>query len=144
MIRRYLSIALIAFVAALAGVLLGQRLAPTPVAPGTELHAVLHGQLDLDPGQQRALEQLEATFAVRRRALEDRMRAENRALAAAIAAEDGDGPRVAAAVDSSHRTMGQLQKETIRHIFAMRALLRPDQAATFDAAVTRALTEDRR
>jgi hypothetical protein len=40
--------------------------------------------------------------------------------------------------------MGQLQKETLAHIFAMRALLRPEQAAKFDAAVTRALTEDPR
>ena len=51
---------------------------------------------------------------------------------------------VSAAVDASHRTMGELQKETLAHIFAMRGLLRPDQTATFDAAVTRALTEDAR
>ena len=40
--------------------------------------------------------------------------------------------------------MGELQKETLAHIFAMRALLKPDQAAKFDAAVTKALTEDAR
>jgi hypothetical protein len=38
--------------------------------------------------------------------------------------------------------MGALQKETLSHIFAMRQLLRPDQARKFDAAVTKALTED--
>jgi hypothetical protein len=38
--------------------------------------------------------------------------------------------------------MGQLQKETLEHIFAMRALLRPDQVAKFDAAVVKALTAD--
>jgi hypothetical protein len=70
------------------------------------------------------------------------MRAENAMLAEAIAAEHGNGPRVAAAIDASHRTMGELQKETLVHVFAMRALLRPDQAAKFDAAVTKALTED--
>jgi hypothetical protein len=85
---------------------------------------------------------MEATFAVRRRALELEMRAENVRLAEAIAAEHGNGPRVTAAIDASHRTMGQLQKETLAHIFSMRDLLRPDQAAKFDAAVTRALTED--
>ncbi|UZK70331.1 periplasmic heavy metal sensor [Sphingomonas sp. S1-29] len=141
MTRRYLTIAVIAFVAALAGVFLGQWLMPKAPPPGAELHAVLHERLDLDADQERALERLEARFAVSRRAFEDEMRAENRALAAAIAAEHGDGPRVAAAVDASHRTMGALQKATIAHIFAMRALLRPDQAAAFDAAVTRALTE---
>jgi hypothetical protein len=37
--------------------------------------------------------------------------------------------------------MGMLQKETLKHIFAMRAVLRPDQAAKFDAAVVKVLTE---
>ena len=32
-----------------------------------------------------------------------------------------------------------LQKETLQHIFAMRGVLRPDQAALFDAAVVKAL-----
>ena len=61
--------------------------------------------------------------------------------AAAIAAEHGYGPRVAQAVDRSHQAMGELQKETLKHIFAMRGVLRPDQAALFDAAVVKALTQ---
>jgi hypothetical protein len=142
--RRHLLTAAIGFLAGLAGVFAGQLFAPHGVAPGAELHAVLHEQLGLDAGQQRALDRLEQDFAVRRGLLEDRMRQHNRALATAIAAEHGDGPRVAAAIDASHHTMGQLQKETIRHIFAMRALLRPDQAVRFDAAVTKALTEAKR
>lgn len=144
MIRRYLTIAAIAFVAALLGVFLGQRFIPRATPPGAELHALLHERLNLDAEQERALEGLEARFAIHRQRLENEMRAENRALADAIAAEHGDGPRVAAAVDASHRTMGELQKATISHIFAMRALLRPDQAAAFDAAVTRALTKAHR
>jgi hypothetical protein len=40
--------------------------------------------------------------------------------------------------------MGTLQKETLQHIFAMRAVLRPDQARQFDAAVVKALTEPTR
>ena len=58
----------------------------------------------------------------------------------AIAAERDDGPRVAAAVDASHRTMGALQKATLAHVFAMRRLMRPDQTAAFDRVVVRALT----
>jgi hypothetical protein len=50
------------------------------------------------------------------------------------------GPRVAEAVDRSHMAMGDLQKVTLSHVFAMRAVLRPDQAAHFDAAVSKALT----
>ena len=143
-VRQLLIVGLVAFAAAIAGVLIGRHLVPAPPQPGAELHAVLHRQLSLDSEQERQLEALESAFAVRRRALQLEMRAENARLAGAIAAEHGNGPRVAAAVDASHRTMGQLQKETLAHIFAMRELLRPDQAATFDAAVTRALTEDPR
>lgn len=40
--------------------------------------------------------------------------------------------------------MGELQKETLAHLFAMRRLLRPDQAAQFDRAIMKALTEEAR
>lgn len=132
------------FLAALAGVLVGRHFVEPPQQNGAELHAVLHDQIALDAAQKQRLEGLEQAFTARRRALEAEMRAENARLADAIAAEHGNGPRVTAAVDASHRTMGALQKETLAHIFAMRALLRPDQAAKFDAAVTKALTEDAR
>ncbi|AHE56602.1 periplasmic heavy metal sensor [Sphingomonas sanxanigenens] len=136
--------ALIVFVAAFAGVLIGRHFIPAAPAETTELHDVLHDQLALDPEQDRRIHALEAGFADRRRALEAAMRAENARLAQAIAAEHEIGPQVSAAVDASHRTMGDLQKETLSHIFAMRRLLHPDQTARFDAEVTKALTEDAR
>lgn len=142
--RRLALIAVLAFLAAIVGVMVGRQFVEPASQPDAELHAVLHEQLSLDADQERQLHVLEEAFSVRRRALELEMRAENARLAEAIAAEHGNGPRVAAAVDASHMTMGALQKETLAHIFAMRALLRPDQAAKFDAAVTRALTEDAR
>lgn len=142
MSRRHLITAVIAFLAAIAGVLIGRQFVEPAPQPGAELHAVLHEQLSLDADQERRLHALENSFAVRRRALELELRAENARLAEAIAAEHGNGPRVTAAVDASHATMGELQKETLAHIFAMRQILRPDQATTFDRAVTRALTED--
>ena len=134
----------LALVAAIVGVVLGRQFMAPNHHAGIELHSVLHEQMSLDAAQERRLHELEQSFAVRRQALEQEMRAENVRLAKAIAAEHGNGPRVAAAVDASHRTMGTLQKETLVHIFAMRSLLRPDQAAKFDAAVTKALTEDAR
>ena len=63
-------------------------------------------------------------------------------MAEAIAAEHVYGPRVAAAVDGSHRSMAAVQKATLEHVFAMRAILRPDQAAKFDAALDRTLTAE--
>ena len=90
------------------------------------------------------MKELEQRFAVQRRALELELRADNARLAEAIEAEHGNGPRVAAAVDRSHAAMGELQKATLAHIFAMRQLLRPDQTAQFDRAVVKALTDDAR
>ena len=133
-----------AFVAAIGGVFVGRALLPTPGQPGSELHEVLHHQLHLDDAQEARLTILEQRFAVQRRALELEMRADNARLAEAIEAEHGNGPRVAAAVDRSHTAMGGLQKATLAHMFAMRQLLRPDQAAQFDRAVVKALTDDAR
>ena len=131
------------FLAAIAGVFVGRLLFPAPVPPGAELHDVLHHKLTLDAGQQARLQLLEQRFAVQRRALELELRADNARLAEAMEAEHGNGPRVTAAVDRSHAVLGELQKATLAHIFAMRQLLRPDQTAPFDKAVVRALTDDR-
>ena len=137
-------VAVVAFVAAVVGVFLGRHFFPQPKAAGVELHDVLHSKLDLDDRQKAQIELLEQRFAVRRRALELELRADNARLAAAIEAEHGNGPGVTAAVDQSHQAMGELQKETLGHIFAMRQILRPDQAKTFDQAVVHALTDDAR
>lgn len=142
--RRTMLIAIVAFVAAVAGVWAGRELFPSPPSPGVELHSLLHDGLELDEAQQTKLQMLESHFTVRRRALELELRADNARLAAAIEAEHGNGPQVAAAVDRSHGAMGELQKETLNHMFAMRQILRPDQARTFDRAVVKALTADAR
>ena len=143
-LRRTMLVAIIAFAAAIAGVWLGRAmLAPKPAAD-SELHALLHDQLNLDPAQHAKLDALEAQFAVRRKALELEMRADNAKLAAAIEAEHGYGPQVSNAIDQSHIAMGELQKETLEHIFSMRGLLRVDQAVKFDGAVVKALTADQK
>lgn len=138
--RRLLLIAVIAFAAAIAGVFVGRAYVARQAPVENELHALLHSELDLDAPQKARIETIESRFAVRKQALELELRADNARLAEAIQAEHGYGPQVAAAVDRSHQAMGQLQKETLEHIFAMRSVLRPDQAARFDAAVVKALT----
>jgi hypothetical protein len=135
-------IALAAFIAAVCGVFVGRALLPKAAQPGTELHDVLHHRIALDANQKARLEVLEQRFSIQRRALELELRANNAQLAEAIEAEHGNGPRVAAAVDQSHVAMGELQKLTLAHIFAMRELLRPNQTAQFDQAVVKALTDD--
>ncbi len=142
--RRTVLIAIIVFLAALGGVFAGRLLVAPPPPPENELHALLHNGLDLDTTQHAKLNALEKQFAIRKQALELEMRADNAKLAAAIESEHGYGAKVSAAVDRSHIVMGQLQKETLEHIFAMRALLRPDQVAKFDAGVVKALTADQK
>ncbi|ANI77018.1 MULTISPECIES: periplasmic heavy metal sensor [Sphingobium] len=138
---RYGLVALVAFAAALAAVLVARVwIAPQPRVE-SEVHSLIHKKLKLDESQERRIHALEADFAKRRAAMEAEMRADNARLAQAIAAEHGYGPQVSEAVDRSHHVMGMLQKETLKHIFAMRAVLRPDQAAQFDAAVVKVLTD---
>jgi hypothetical protein len=142
--RRLLLVGLIAFAAAIAGVFVGRFVSDVPKASETELHALLHGQLDLTTVQEAKLERIETEFAGRRRTLELEMRAANVRLAQAIEAEHGYGPRVTEAIDHTHEVMGTLQKETLRHLFAMRGVLDPDQAEMFDKSVVKALTADAR
>lgn len=140
--RRTWLLAIVVFLAALAGVLIGRSISDQRPQQPNALHGLLHDKLNLDAQQLARIEDVERRFAIRRRELELELRADNARLAAAIEAEHGYGPRVTAEIDRSHRAMGELQKETMSHIFAMRAVLRPDQAQKFDRAVVKALTAD--
>ena len=140
--RRIALIALVALLAAVLGVCIGRAVLPQPMHTGAELHALLHERLDLDAAQHAKLDAIEKDFANKRRTLDAQLRADNARMAEAIAAEHVYGPRVAAAVDASHRSMGAVQKATLEHVFAMRAILRPDQAAKFDVALDRTLTTE--
>jgi Spy/CpxP family protein refolding chaperone len=138
--KRFAIVALVAFIAALGGVFAGRALVTRFAPPETELHAILHDKLELDAAQRTQIELLEQQYAVRKRALEQEMRADNARLADAIMAEHGYGPGVQAAIDQSHHVMGELQKETLQHVFRLRKVLRPDQARKFDEAAVKALT----
>ena len=138
--RRFMLIAAATFLAAIAGVFIGRIFAVPDRASETELHALLHNDVKLDAAQDAKIDALEERHAARKTALEHDMRAANAQLADAIKAEQGYGPKVTAAIEHSHHVMGQLQKETLEHLFAMRAVLTPEQAKMFDASVTKALT----
>lgn len=133
--------ALVAFAAGLGGVWVGVQ-AFQRSAPG--LHDLLHERLDLTDEQLRRMETIETEFATRRTALELEMRAANADLAAAIRSEHGYGPAVTAAIERFHLAMGNLQSETIRHVFAMREVLTADQQEVFDATVIESLTAEPR
>lgn len=104
------------------------------------LHEFVHDELKLGADQKARLASLEQDFAVRRRAREAELRAANAELARAIQARHEYSPEVQAAVDRFHGAMGDLQKETILHVLAMRTVLTPDQARQFDTRIGEALT----
>jgi Spy/CpxP family protein refolding chaperone len=105
------------------------------------LHEFVHRELKLSDAQQARLEVLERDFAVRRRAREAELRSANAELASAIQSGHEYTPQVQAAIERFHHAMGELQKETILHVLAMRTVLTPDQAQQFDARIAEALTE---
>lgn len=140
-LRGLLITALVALAAGFAGVGLG-KLAFDRAHRSPSLHEVIHNELHLTPDQTRRIENLEAAFATRKRALELEMRAANAELASAIREEHGYGARVTGAVERFHHAMGELQTETIRHVFAMREVLTPEQKQVFDNTVVSALTAE--
>lgn len=143
--RSYLVLtAIIAVLAGLAGGWIGARYLAPAAGDEPSLHAMVHHELHLSAEQERRLDVVERRFAVRREALEAELRQANGELAAAIRGSPRYGPEVRAAVDHFHTTMGALQNETMLHIFEMRGVLTPEQAATFDRRIADALTQDAR
>ncbi len=131
-------------VAAGGGAWLCARYVVTHHAQAPSLHDMVHENLDLTPDQSRRLDAVEKAYAVERARLEGEVRAANRELATAIRKGEKDSPELNAAIDHLHMAMGALQKATIGHVFDMRAVLTPQQARTFDAEITSALTEEER
>ncbi|MCR5872776.1 periplasmic heavy metal sensor [Phenylobacterium sp. J426] len=105
------------------------------------LHEFVHKEIRLTDDQETQLARLEQDFAVRRKVREAELRAANAELAAAIQARHEYSPEVQASVERFHHAMGELQKETIVHVLAMRQVLTPEQARKFDARVAEALTQ---
>lgn len=104
-----------------------------------DLHGLLHSELALSQDQDRQLDSLEAEFARKRSIYDAEMRAANSDLAAAMARDHSYGPAEEQAIARFHKAMMALQEETVRHVLAMRRVLTPDQAATFDSIVSKNL-----
>lgn len=138
---KLLGLTLLALLMGAGGAALIGHLAPTPIVDGG-MHSFVHEHLQLSDDQKLRLNDLEEAFAMRRRSLDLSLRSANADLASAMQREHTDGPQVSAAVEVVHARMGDLQKVTIEHLFAMRTLLTPAQQTAFDAEVVRSLTAD--
>lgn len=141
--RRALMITLaFALLAGILGAVIGLQLSTGRAREANGVHALLHDNLDLTATQDQSIAAEEKSFRARRIAVEGRIRQANAELAQAIRATKRDGPEVQVAIDRVHEAMGVYQKETMAHIFRMRAVLKPEQAEKFDQAVADALTKD--
>lgn len=142
--RSLILILVLGLLAGVLGAFIGTRLSTAPATDGSSLHALLHDNLDLTNKQDQSIAAEETLFRTRRVAVERRIRGANAGLAQAIRTTKRDGPEVEAAIDRVHDELQSYQKETVAHIFRMRAVLTPQQAETFDRAVADALTKDDR
>lgn len=107
-----------------------------------DLDTLLHRDLHLDTDQDHKIHTLEQRYGDERTRLQAEMQAANRDLARAITTHHAYGPDAQRAIDRFHRAMGLLQEATVRHILAMRAILSPQQAQTFDGTIAKALGAD--
>ncbi|OYZ13060.1 MAG: hypothetical protein B7Y35_14005 [Sphingomonadales bacterium 28-64-96] len=136
---RIAAIAALSLLAGLGGALLSRQWQPLAVTQPS-LHDRLHGELDLTAVQDNRIHALEREFSTERARHEAAIRAANRRLAGAMADEGRYGPAVASAVDDIHAAMGELQKASLEHVFAMRRELDAGQRTRFDAIVSESLT----
>lgn len=134
--RTALITAAVAFAAGALGVYAGLSISGSNHgAEHSSLDAIVHRELDLSAEQNQRIEELEAAYADRKRHLEAEMRAATKDIAASIAEDKDYTDRVRAAIDRFHNAMGELQHETIMHVFKMRAVLTPAQQVDFDKIV---------
>jgi len=133
----------LSLVVALLGVWTGAQLITLGARPPA-LHELVHHGLRLSAAQKQRIADIESDHETRRLKLEAEMRTANIELAQAIQETHAYTPKVQRAIDRVHEAIGALQKETIVHTVGMRRELTPQQAARFDQAVVRSLTEDAR
>lgn len=133
---------ILAFLAGLSGAFVGMKLLASKETPDNALHAMLHNKLNLSAAQDKNIAVEEKRFALIRARLEADAHSANVELAKAIQTSKRDGPEVQMAIEHVHTTLGNYQKQTVSHIFRMRAVLTPEQAEIFDRSVAQALMQE--
>jgi hypothetical protein len=109
------------------------------VRPAPQLDDLVHTQLHLSRAQNEKLIALENGFAAQRALFETQIRAANRDIAAAITVRHQYDAGTQEAVERLNNAVMGLQRATIEHVIAMRALLSSDQVSQFDSIVNQAL-----
>jgi Spy/CpxP family protein refolding chaperone len=104
-------------------------------------HRFLHHELNLTETQNRQIQAIEDDYHQNHQKLEASIRRANAELAAVIQEENSYTPRVQEKVEAIHHAMGELQKVTLEHIYAMYPHLTPDQQQKLQTFVADALVE---
>lgn len=137
--RNTLLAVVLSFLSGFAGVWIGLKVLPGQRPATVNLHVQIHRDLSLNAGQKATLHQLEAQYARSRVRYREKLKAANARLAEAIRKHHDLSPEVQLAEQNYLKVLGDFQTETLRHIFAMRAILSPAQAQEFDALMLRSL-----
>lgn len=106
-----------------------------------DAHHWIHTQLGLTEAQEKQLESIEQRYAEQRRHFTELIRVANMELAQAVLADEGDSPRVRAAIGKIHDAHGQLQDATLRHVFEMKPILQPEQYSKLLQLTANALSQ---
>ncbi len=140
-IRRLAITLLLVVAAAIGGAWIGGRIFSPPAAQHTEFHQQLYAALDLTAEQRQALEALDRENSKEETYQREALRIANRNLANLLEHEDAYNENVDAAIVEIHTAMNNLQVLTIKHIYAMREILTPEQRTEFDRLVADTLRE---
>ncbi|PHS28443.1 MAG: heavy metal resistance protein [Robiginitomaculum sp.] len=129
----------LSFLAGLAGIWVGLNSLSDGGSNTVNLHERIHHEFILNASQKTALHALEGRYASSQKQYIKDLKAANFELAAAIKAHHTLSPEVVLAEQEYLKVLGAFQTETLRHIFAMRAILSHVQAQKFDDIVLRSL-----
>ena len=147
--RHLLLTVVLAGAAGFGGVWFGTRQLGSNAPPPDLLPAVLNkmtrnGLQGLTDKQRTAISDIEAHYLAERNKVRYQITNANYDLANALGEEMSFGPKTQASIQQLETTVGQLQKDTVLYVLALREVLTPEQKAVFDEKVVATLMTDPR
>jgi Spy/CpxP family protein refolding chaperone len=139
---------ILAGAAAFAGARLGEQRPPAktveaphaPVGMRDSVYQMVHQDMQLTDDQKHKIDAIEERYAHRRNELRAKIGSANAELGEALANEMALGTAASRALEHQQQDMGDLQRETILYVLAVRAELTPKQQQALDQKVFESLT----
>ncbi len=139
--RRLALTLLLVIAAAIGGAWIGGRLFSPAPPTHEDFHEQLYNVLNLTTEQRESLDALEQRNNKEEAFQRESLRIANRNLANLLEHEDAYNEKVEDAIVEIHTAMNGLQVLTIKHLYAMREILTPEQRTEFDRLVAGTLRE---